>query len=349
MKQASGHEIKGKESWVYLLLKALYGCKQSANAWQQHLKKLLVEIGMAPLVSDPAVYIMREGDAYVIIGTHVDDLFVVHNRAGSKLKEKIWKHLSSKLSIKTLGEARWTLQMLIQRDAVAGVLKLSQENFVEEVLRRFGVDNCKSVPTPAIDAGAEAVMDEADLPVTAKQLDEIKELPFLELIGCCWWLAQMTRLDIFVAVQRASQWVARPSMKLWRWLIRILKYLSGTKEWGLVYTRETTAPPLEAYFDASFADCPQMRSTAGWVYLVHGAVVGYNSHTIKRVVTSSTEAECAALTILGKENTWERRVYAELMGLKELAPTMVHGDNTASLSLLETGVTLTSIGSRPKT
>ena len=41
LRQASGHEIKGKESWVYLLLKALYGCKQSANAWQQHLKKLL--------------------------------------------------------------------------------------------------------------------------------------------------------------------------------------------------------------------------------------------------------------------------------------------------------------------
>src|SRR4051812_12594444 len=30
MKQASGHEVKGKENWVYLLIKALYGTKQAA-------------------------------------------------------------------------------------------------------------------------------------------------------------------------------------------------------------------------------------------------------------------------------------------------------------------------------
>src|SRR5438132_13531441 len=105
----------------------------------------------------------------------------------------------------------------------------------------------------------------------------------------------MSRLDIFVALQRASKWVAKPSMKLWRWLVRILKYLSGTKGYGLVYTRDGSAPPLKAFVDASFADGPECKSTAGWVYLIHGAVVAYDSTTIKRVVTSSTEAECSAL------------------------------------------------------
>ena len=41
MKQASGHEEKGKETWVCLLLKALYGTKQAAHAWQQHLKAIM--------------------------------------------------------------------------------------------------------------------------------------------------------------------------------------------------------------------------------------------------------------------------------------------------------------------
>lgn len=53
------------------------------------------------------------------------------------------------------------------------------------------------------------------------------------------------------------------------------------------------------------------------------------SSTIKRKVTSSTEAECSALT---KENSWQREVYRELRGLKEIAPT-VYGDNTACISL----------------
>ena len=48
-----------------------------------------------------------------------------------------------------MGEAKWTLQMSIQRDAPRGVLKISQENFIVEVLRRFNMDNCNSVLTPA--------------------------------------------------------------------------------------------------------------------------------------------------------------------------------------------------------
>jgi hypothetical protein len=194
MKQATGHEVKGKETWVCLLVKALYGTKQAARAWQQHLKMLFAQVQANPMLGDPATYYTRQGDAFVVIGTHVDDLFVLHNRAGVKLKEKIWAHLSSKLAIKSLGEVKWTLQMSIQRDAARGVLKISQENFVAEVLRRFNMENCSVAPTPAVDSGAEAAMVEEDLPVSQTQLEEIKDLPFLELIGCLWWLAQMSRL-----------------------------------------------------------------------------------------------------------------------------------------------------------
>ena len=104
---------------MYLLVKALYGTKQAAHAWQQHLKKLLEEAGFTSLILDPATYTQRTDNAYVLVGTHVDDLFVVSNTKGRPMKEKLWRHLSSKLKIKTLGEAKWTLQMLIQRDAKA--------------------------------------------------------------------------------------------------------------------------------------------------------------------------------------------------------------------------------------
>ena len=57
-------------------------------------------------------------------------------------------------------------------------------------------------------------MTDADLPITTDDKAAIEDLPFLEVIGCLWWLARMTRLDIFVALQRASHWVAKPSMKL---------------------------------------------------------------------------------------------------------------------------------------
>ena len=134
MKQATGHEIIGKESYVYLLVRALYGTKQAAHAWQQHLKGLLAEANFLPILVDPATYLRRQGNAYAAVGTHVDDLFVVYNLPGAKLKEELWKLLDRKLTIKDLGTAQWTLQMLIQRDPKAGKLKLSQESFINEVL-----------------------------------------------------------------------------------------------------------------------------------------------------------------------------------------------------------------------
>ena len=339
MKQATGHEVKGKESWVCLLVKALYGTKQAAFAWQQHLKGLLAKMDLQPVLVDPATYVFHgEGGAFVLIGTHVDDLFVLYNTQGTRIKEKLWEFLQSKLSIKTLGEAAWTLQMSIQRDAKHGVLKLSQEAFTLEVLRRFDATNVTPAPTPAVDAGTEATMTEEDLPKTQAEVEEASRLPVLELIGCLWWLAQITRLDIFVALQRASQWASKPSRKLWRWLMRILKYLAGTTDLGLVYVRDNTAPLLLGYVDAAFADAPNCRSTAGWLILFRGAIVGYDSLVIKRVVTSSTEAECSALTVIGKENTWERRIASALLNLPELGPTPIFGDNTASLSLLSSGV-----------
>jgi len=67
---------------------------------------------------------------------------------------------------------------------------------------------------------------------------------------------------------------------------------------GLVFKRHSKAAPLQAFFDAAFADTSDYKSTAGWVAYAHGALIAYDSSTIKRVVSSSTEAECNAMATI---------------------------------------------------
>lgn len=55
-------------------------------------------------------------------------------------------------------------------------------------------------------------------------------------------------------------------------------------------------------------------------------------------MTSSTEAECCALTIVGKENQWQRQIYEALTG-KMPEETLIHCDNTATIALITAGVT----------
>ena len=102
---------------------------------------------------------------------------------------------------------------------------------------------CKAASTPAIDNGPESVMSMDDLPQTSEDQNSVSELPFLELIGCLWWMAQMTRPDIYVALQQASKWTAKPSMKLWRWLMQILRW--DNRSWvNLLEGRQSDAASL---------------------------------------------------------------------------------------------------------
>ena len=98
-----------------------------------NLRGLLAHAKFLPLLVDPATYLRRQGNTYAAVGTHVDDLFVVFNRAGTKLKDELWSYLTEKLTIKNLGTASWTLQMPIQRDAKAGKLKISHYRSASQV------------------------------------------------------------------------------------------------------------------------------------------------------------------------------------------------------------------------
>ena len=189
MRQASGHEVK-KENHVCLLLKALYGTKQAAHALQLHLKGLLTEEGFESILLDPATYVKHIKEAYVLVGTHVDDLFVVQTGSGNEGQPMD----TSLLQAGNQDSGGSQVEMSIQREAEAGVIKLSEESFVTEVLRTFNLSNCKTVPTPAVDSGEEADMTEEDLPTTEEAKLQVADLPFLEVIGSLWWLAQMTRL-----------------------------------------------------------------------------------------------------------------------------------------------------------
>ena len=57
----------------------------------------------------------------------------------------------------------------------------------------------KGVDTPAVETGPDSSMDQDDLPKTPQEILEVKNFSFQEDIGSLWWLAQISRPDIFLA------------------------------------------------------------------------------------------------------------------------------------------------------
>ena len=73
-----------------------------------------------------SIYVFQEGQGLCIIGTHVDDLFPLCNKAGIVIREKIMKELRSRVEMEDKGEITYALDTKIESDREKGELRISQ-------------------------------------------------------------------------------------------------------------------------------------------------------------------------------------------------------------------------------
>ena len=83
----------------------------------------------------------------MLVGTHVDDLFVLCNKEGHCLRKNLYETLSKAVTVTNDGEIKWALKARIDRDPVEGLLMISQELYINEILGRFGVHGLTHRPT----------------------------------------------------------------------------------------------------------------------------------------------------------------------------------------------------------
>ena len=74
------------------------------------------------------------------------DIIPVSNNPALLKAEKI--ALYGKFEMTDLGEIHYLLGMSIKRDRESRTLTISQPNYLNKVLKKFGMENCKPVSTP---------------------------------------------------------------------------------------------------------------------------------------------------------------------------------------------------------
>ncbi|XP_071580260.1 uncharacterized protein [Temnothorax nylanderi] len=114
--------------------------------------------------------------------------------------------------------------------------------------------------------------------------------PYRELIGALMYLSVATRPDIANTVSRLAQFTNKPRKYHWLAAKRVLRYLAGTAEIGLVCTK--TDEPLVGYADADWGGCTvDRRSYTRYAFLLSGAAITWKLQKQRTVALSSTEAE----------------------------------------------------------
>jgi hypothetical protein len=135
---------------------------------------------------------------------------------------------------------------------------------------------------------------------------------YLELIGSLQYLANTTRPDISQAVSLLARYRAAPTTSHMKGGLRVVRYLLGTKDKGLIYGGKGKQD-LVGYVDSDFAgDVDSRKSTTGFVFMVNGGAVSWGSKKQQSVATSTVEAEYIAASHAIKEGVWLGGLLEEL-------------------------------------
>ena len=245
MEQPEGWVVPGKEDWVCLLKKAIYGLKQASRQWNAKIHKSLLEIGFTRTYSDAGVYVYsREtGDHTCIVILYVDDLLLMGD--SKPFIEEVKRKLKLEYQMTDLGPVERFLGLRIRRERRKRQIFVDQAEYIQTVLERFQMHNSVPANTP-LPAGAVL---EKNVGTSSESFRTL----YQSIIGSIMYAMLGTRPDIAFAVTRLSKFASNPSQQHLNYARYILKYLQGTKEYALCYDGASNSG-LIAYSDSDWAE-----------------------------------------------------------------------------------------------
>jgi Reverse transcriptase (RNA-dependent DNA polymerase) len=204
-------------SKIMKVKKALYGLKQAPLSWRLYLEKMFdtVKIIKAPT---PCLYAYNNCTIVVYVGDRII--------SGPNVEEVTeLKNIIKGLFVCTdAGALKEYLGVLFERRD-DGAFVLSQRQYLLNVLQRFGKEDCKPCATPCV---PKKTIDEASTDMS------YTTFPYREAVGSLLYLATHTRPDIPLTVGMLSHAMAAQSAQDVVAVKRLMRYLSGTRDCGLV-------------------------------------------------------------------------------------------------------------------
>ncbi|KAG8472369.1 hypothetical protein CXB51_035380 [Gossypium anomalum] len=185
-------------------------CDSNGIPFVCRLKKALCSLRQAPHASDSTLYVL----------VYVDDIIIT----GSLSTTIDWfvRLLNDEFSLKDLGALHYFLGIEVHRSS--GCLHLCQRKYIRDILDRCSMTNAKSVHMLMV---SSSIMFKDD----GEWLKDPTE--YRSLAGALQYVI-LTRPDIAYAVNRICQFMHNPTTTHMVTLKRILQYLCGILNFGIV-------------------------------------------------------------------------------------------------------------------
>lgn len=321
---------------VLKLNKALYGLVESARLWNIEIAGTLTAIGFVQSLQDPCLFTHATRRMSIVI--YVDDFLAAYK----KDKDRYWLEgiLGDKYGKPRVqsGDSIDYLNLRIRKlstqfgDFQPGSLIVDQSEYCRNMLAKYNIVGTEDMPH-----GEDFFSADLDSPFLSVDGTARYVSMAMSLLFTC----NRVRSDVFLHTSFLCTRLKFPTEEDLAKLERVMRYIAGTIDYGIVFSSGDADLRVFAWIDASYATHDDAKGHSGTIISV-GSVPGSNGNVVyvksrkqKLVARSSTEAELIALHDGLPQVVWTRNVLEEL-GYKQ-PPAEVYQDNKSTIFMCEAG------------
>ncbi|XP_070009738.1 uncharacterized protein [Nicotiana sylvestris] len=265
-----GFEKKECPEHVYKLDKALYGLKQAPRAC--------------------TLFVREKGKNLLVVQIYVDD--IIFGATTDRMSKDFAKLMGSEFEISMMGELNFFLGLQIKQ-SLNGTM-IHQQKYTKELIKKFKMEESKEIDTPF------ATTTKLDIDEPGSSVDQKL---YRGMIGSLLYLTT-SRPDIIFSVGLCARFQANPKESHLTVVKRILRYLKGTTDLCLWYSKGSNFD-LVGYADADYAGfLVDRKNTSGMAHFLGSCLVSWATKKLSMLKLSMLLLLPVVLNCCGSNNIW---------------------------------------------
>ena len=290
-----GYKVDNPQRYALKLRKNLYGQKQAGRVWNKYLTKILLEAGFVQSQVDECMFYFND----CIILIYVDDTIICGPTQAQV--DHIVAVMGTLFDVEDQGDIKDYLGVRLTK-LNKGQIMLAQPHLIQSIIKDLGFPpRTNPVATPAlINQPLQPDPDGEPFKESWSYRSVIGKLNFLE---------KSTRPDLAYAVHQCARFTADPRISHGKAVKRIVRYLMGTADKGIIMSPQQHS--FKCWADADYAgnwnrnfameDIATARSRSGYMITYAACLLIWASKLQTEIALSTTEAEYISLSTALRE------------------------------------------------